>query len=122
MGVGGLLHTVGRNSREAAAWRLCPARKNGPRSPWQRARRGVVTARVRWRGGVLDDGAVEDGRRQGVVGEHRWGLGEAPGKESGDGAHRGGGATVGRRKTAGAAVFNGSGVAPVVVDVREGVL
>jgi hypothetical protein len=29
---------------------------------------------------------------------------------------------VGRRKTAGAVVFNGSEVAPVVVDVRRGVL
>jgi hypothetical protein len=29
---------------------------------------------------------------------------------------------VGRRKAAGAAMFNGGGVAPVVVDVRGGVL
>jgi hypothetical protein len=42
--------------------------------------------------------------------------------KSGDGAHRGGRATVGRRKAAGVAVFNGGGVAPVVVDVRGGVL
>jgi hypothetical protein len=45
-----------------------------------------------------------------------------PGKKSGDGAHRDGRVTVGRREAAGAMVFNGGGVAPVVVDVRGGVL
>jgi hypothetical protein len=54
--------------------------------------------------------------RQGVAGEHRWGPGEAPGKKSGDGAHRGGRATVGRREVAGAVAFNDGRVAPVVVD------
>jgi hypothetical protein len=61
-------------------------------------------------------------RWQGVVGEHRWGPGEAPGKKSGDGAHRGGRATVGRREAAGVTVFNSGGVTPVVVDMRGGVL
>jgi hypothetical protein len=55
-------------------------------------------------------------RWQGVLGEHRWGPGEAPDKKSGDRAHRGGRATVGRREMAGAAAFNGGGVAPVIVD------
>jgi hypothetical protein len=54
--------------------------------------------------------------------EHRWGPGEAPGKKSGDRAHRDGRTTVGRREAADAAVFNGGEVAPVVVDVRGGVL
>jgi hypothetical protein len=49
--------------------------------------------------------AVAAGRRKGVAGEHRWGPGEAPGKKSGDGVHRGGRATMGRRKMAGATVF-----------------
>jgi hypothetical protein len=71
---------------------------------------------VRRRGGTLADGSTVAGRRQGVAGEHRWGPGEAPGKKSGDGAHRGGRATVRRRKMAGAAAFNGGGVALVVVD------
>jgi hypothetical protein len=41
---------------------------------------------------------------------------EAPGKKSGDGAHRGGRAMVGQREVAGVAAFNGGGVTPVVVD------
>jgi hypothetical protein len=36
--------------------------------------------------------------------------------------HRNGGSTMRQRKRRRAAVFNGSGVAPVVVDVRGGVL
>jgi hypothetical protein len=65
---------------------------------------------------------VGAGRRQGATGEHRWGPREALGKKSGDGAHRGSREMVGRRKAAGAAVFNGGGVASLVVDVRGGVL
>jgi hypothetical protein len=45
-----------------------------------------------------------------------------PGKKSGDGAHRDGRVMVGQREAASAAVFNGGGVAPVVVDVCGGVL
>jgi hypothetical protein len=124
-GHSGLLHTVGQNSHEAAAWRLSPAGKTARGNACAPRARGEVTAhvrRVRWRGGALDGGAVGAGRRQGAAGEHRWVPGEAPGKKSGDEAHRGGRATVGRRKTVGAAVFNGGGVAPVVVDVRGEVL
>jgi hypothetical protein len=61
-------------------------------------------------------------RRQGIAGEHRWGPGEVSGKKSGDGAHREGRATVGRRKVIGAAVFNGGRVASLVTDMRGGVL
>jgi hypothetical protein len=39
-----------------------------------------------------------------------------PGKEEGAGVHWSGGPTVRRRKRCWAAVFDGSGVAPVVVD------
>jgi hypothetical protein len=55
-------------------------------------------------------------RRQGVAGEHRLGPREAPGKKSGDGAHRGGRAMVGQREVAGVAAFNSGGIALVVVD------
>jgi hypothetical protein len=61
-------------------------------------------------------------RRQGVAKDLEGATGEVPGKESRDGAHRGGRATVGRREVAGAAAFNGGGVAPVVVDEGGGVL
>jgi hypothetical protein len=40
----------------------------------------------------------------------------APGKEERVGVHRNGGSTARRRKQRRAAVFNGSGVTPVVVD------
>jgi hypothetical protein len=75
----------------------------------------VVTARglhVRWCGGALTGGSVVARRRQSVAGE----------QEGEGGTHRGGRATVGRWKAAGAAVFNGGGVAPVVIDMRGGVL
>jgi hypothetical protein len=65
---------------------------------------------------VLTDGSVVTRRRQGVVGEHRWGPEEALGKKSGGGAHRGGRATVGRQEVVGVAALNGGGVTPVVVD------
>jgi hypothetical protein len=71
---------------------------------------------------MVTGGSVVAHQRQGAAGEHRWVPGEASGKKSGDGAHRGGRATVGRRKATGAVVFNGGGVAPVVVDVQGGVL
>jgi hypothetical protein len=77
---------------------------------------------VRACNGALVSGSAVAHRWQGVAGKHRWGPGEAPGRKGGDGAHRGGRAMVGRRKAAGAAVFNGGGVAPVVVDVQGGVL
>jgi hypothetical protein len=60
--------------------------------------RGAVTtrsSRVRWRGDALDGGAVGAGRRQGASGEHRWGLGVAPGRRSGGGAHPSGGLACG---------------------------
>jgi hypothetical protein len=45
-----------------------------------------------------------------------------PGKEEGAGAHQSGGPTVRQRKRRRAAVFNGGGVGPVVVDECGGVL
>jgi hypothetical protein len=79
---------------------------------------GQVTARsshARRCGDALDDGAVGVGQRQGVVSKHRWGPGVASGKKSGDGAHRGGQATVGRREVASAAVFRWEGGSDGVV-------
>jgi hypothetical protein len=92
-----------------------PSGENSPCGPWHRAcaarsRRGHCAQSAR---AVARSPTAH--RRQGVAGEHRWGPGEASGKKSGDGAHRDGGA-------AGAVVFNGGGVAPVVVDVRGRVL
>jgi hypothetical protein len=55
-------------------------------------------------------------RRQGVAGEHRWGPRVAPGKEERVGAHRNGGSTARRCKWRRAGVFNGGGVALMVVD------
>jgi hypothetical protein len=46
----------------------------------------------------------------------------APGKKSEDGAHRGGRESVWRREVAGAVMFNGGGVASVVVDESGWVL
>jgi hypothetical protein len=60
--------------------------------------RGAVTAcssSARRLGDALDGGAVGAGRRKGVVGEHRWGLGVAPGRWSGGGAHPSGGSMYG---------------------------
>jgi hypothetical protein len=98
MGRGGLLHAVGRNSREAAAWRLGPARKTA-RAARGNARaphaRGVVTVhgpRVRCRARRRRGGT---GRWQGAAGEHQWGLRVAPGKKIGGGAHPIGGASRG---------------------------
>jgi hypothetical protein len=98
-GHGGLPRAVGRNSGEAAAWRLGLAQKT-PRVARDNARtpraRGVVTARgprVRWRGGGFTGGPVGAGRRQGVASEHRWGPGVAPGKKISGGAHPIGGAS-----------------------------
>jgi hypothetical protein len=73
-------------------------------------------------GDALTSSSAVARRWQGVTNEHRWGPAEAPGKKSGDGAHQDGRATVGRREAVGAAVFNGGGVAPVVIDMRGGVL
>jgi hypothetical protein len=72
------------------------------------------------------DGAVARSpvarRRQGDVGDLEGTTGEVSGKEEGAEAHRSGVPTVRRRKRHRAAVFNGGGVAPVVVDERGGVL
>jgi hypothetical protein len=59
---------------------------------------GAVTARspcVRRRGGTLASGSMVAGRWQGVLGEHQWVPGVAPGKEEGAGAHQRGGSTTG---------------------------
>jgi hypothetical protein len=79
----------------------------------------VVTThrpRVGWRGSALAGGSAVACRRQGVADEHRWGPGVAPDKEERVRAHRNGGSMVRRCKRRRAAVFNGSGVAPVVID------
>jgi hypothetical protein len=68
------------------------------------------------RGGALADGSAAASRRQGVVGDLEGATGEVPGKEEGAGAHQNCGPMVRRRKQRRVAVFNGSGVAPVVVD------
>jgi hypothetical protein len=57
-----------------------------------------------------------DRRWQGVAGDLEGATGRVPGKEERVGAHRNGGSTVRQRKWRRAAVFNGGGVAPVVVD------
>jgi hypothetical protein len=89
-----------------------PARPAATRT--RRLRAGVVTTN-RPRVGRCGGSAVSR-RRQGVAGEHWWGPGVAPGKEERVGAHRNGGSTARWRKRCQAAVFNGGGVAPVVVD------
>jgi hypothetical protein len=71
---------------------------------------------------VLAGASAGAGRWQGVVGDLEGATGKVPGKDERAGAHRNGGSTVRRRKQRQAAVFNGGGVAPVVVDVCGGVL
>jgi hypothetical protein len=86
---------------------------------------GAVTThrpRAGWRGGVLAGGSVVARRQQGVARDLEGATGKVPSKEERAGAHRNGGSTVRRRKRRWAAMFNGGGVAPVVVDVRGGVL
>jgi hypothetical protein len=61
-------------------------------------------------------------RRQGVAGDFEGGTGEVPGKEERAGAHQNGMPTVRWRKRRRAAVVNGGGVAPVVVDEHGEVL
>jgi hypothetical protein len=106
MGRGGLLHAVGRNSREAAAWRLGPA--------WLVA---WSPCTVRASGATLDGGAVglADGKvllasTSGVSGWH-WARRSAAGLTQSAG-RRGGGA-VGRRS---AVAVHGSGAGTVVAD------
>jgi hypothetical protein len=50
-----------------------------------------------WRGDAVTEGPVVARLRQGVVGELEGTTRRAPGKEGASGAHRGGGATTGRR-------------------------
>jgi hypothetical protein len=117
-GRGGLLCGVSWKSSWDTAWQPSPAGKTACaarcniRTP-RACRRGHHVGR---RGDVFTGGSAVARRQQGVAGEHRWGPEVAPGKKSEDGAHRGGQATVGRREVAGAAAFNGGGVAPMVVD------
>jgi hypothetical protein len=74
-----------------------------------------------WRSGVLAGGSAVAQQRQGVAGDLEGVTGKVPGKEERAGAYRNGGPTVRRHKWRRAVVFVG-GVAPVVVDVRGGVL
>jgi hypothetical protein len=60
--------------------------------------------------------------RKGVAGDLERTTGKVPGDKERAGAHRNGGSTLRRRKRRRAAVFNAGWVAPVVVDVRGGVL
>jgi hypothetical protein len=77
------------------------SRGSGPRRIGRarvRCAHGAVTARspcVRRRGGTLASDSVVAGRWQGVLGEHQWVPGVAPGKEEGVGAHQRGGSTTG---------------------------
>jgi hypothetical protein len=104
-----------RNSRVAAAWRLgpagkmaCVARGNAREPAWSpradRARDGAVAR------------SPMASRRQGVVRDLEGATGEVPGKEERTGAHQNGGPMVMRCKRRRTAVFNGGGVAPVVID------
>jgi hypothetical protein len=63
-----------------------------------------------------ENGSAAASRRQGVAGDLDGAIGEVPGKEEEAGAHWSGGLTVRWRKWRRAAVFNGGGVASVVVD------
>jgi hypothetical protein len=81
---------------------------------WRPGQRGKTACAAR--------GNARAGRRQGVVGDLEGATGEVPGKEEGAGAHQNCGLMARRRKQRQVAVFNGSGVAPVVVDERAEIL
>jgi hypothetical protein len=116
----GLPCTAGRNSREAAAWRLDPAGKMACVAHGN-ARAPAWSPRAGRRGGVLTGGLAVASRSQGVAGDLEGATGEVPGKEEGARVHRSSGPTVRRRKRRWAAVFNGGGVAPVAVDECGGI-
>jgi hypothetical protein len=101
---------VGRKASWATAWQPSPA---GQTAGAPRAGR---------RGGVLAGGSAVARRWQGVAGDLEGAMGKVPSKEERTGAHRNSGLTVRRHKRRQAAVFNGGGAAPVVVDMRGGVL
>jgi hypothetical protein len=98
-------------------------------SPWpgdsaqreKRHARPVGTRAVRACGGMV---AHSTAARWGLVGSKVLPVstGGVPGRPRARRVETGLTEAVGRRKTAGAAVFNGGGVAPVVIDVRGGVL
>jgi hypothetical protein len=122
MGHGGLPRVAGRNSCEAAAWRLGLAGKTA-RLPAARAcagrARGVVTAHrphVGRRGGAFTSGLAVARRWQGVAGDLEGTTGVVPGKEERARVHRNGMPTVRRRKWCQEVAFNGGGIAPVVID------
>jgi hypothetical protein len=71
---------------------------------------------------MLTGGSAVAQRRQGVAGDLEGVTGKVLGKEERAGAHQNGGSTVRWRKRRRAAAFGGGGVAPVVIDVRGGVL
>jgi hypothetical protein len=70
---------------------------------------------------VLAGGSAVTRWRQGVAGEHRWGPAVAPGKKSGDGAHRGGRTAVVIQGVAddAAAPSGGGGVPQLVADAGK---
>jgi hypothetical protein len=80
---------------------------------------GVVTTRRprtgRHGGALAGDSAVAS-QWQGVARDLEGGTREVPGKDEGAGAHQSGGPTVTQHKWCRAAVFDGVGLAPVVVD------
>jgi hypothetical protein len=81
--------------------------------------RSVVTARsprAGHHGGALASVSVTANRRQRAVGELVGATGWTPGTEEGARVHQKGGLTARRCKRRRAVVFNGGGVAPVVVD------
>jgi hypothetical protein len=117
---GGLPQAAGRNSREAAAWRLGPVRKTAC------AARGYARApRARRRGHHAQNSTVVRSpvaQWQDLAGDLEGATGEVPSKEERAGAHQNGVPTLRRRKWCQAAAFNGGGIAPVVVDEGRWVL
>jgi hypothetical protein len=85
------------------------------------ARPVATHAYAGWCGGVLAGGSAVASRWQGVAGDLEEAKGEVPGKEERARAHQNSGPTVRWRKWRRAAVFNGGGVAPVVIDECGGV-
>jgi hypothetical protein len=75
-----------------------------------------------WCGGALTGGSAAASRWQRVAGDLEEVKEEVPGKEERARAHQNGGPTVRWHKRRRAVVFNGGGVAPMVVDECGGVL
>jgi hypothetical protein len=86
---------VGRKASGATAWRPDPA-VDAARVLCTRRAQGAWSPRAGQRGGALAGGPVAASQWQGLGLEHHDYVADVPGKESGGGAHRCGGATVGQ--------------------------